>query len=99
MYNRYVQNSDGSFQKIKLPEPDPEKSQFTDKEIFNPPLTLAKEEKQQAGTGILSFFRNLIPGGLDTEDLIVILLLLLISQNHEKGGNQALLTIGAYLFL
>ena len=49
--------------------------------------------------GIGSFFKNLLPRNLDTEDLIVILLLLLLSQDGEKNRNRALLTMGAYLFL
>ena len=49
--------------------------------------------------GIGSFFKNLLPQGLDTEDLIVVLLLLLIGQDKGKNGNKALLTLGAYLFL
>ena len=48
---------------------------------------------------IPGFFNNLLPKGLDTEDLIVILLLLLMSENCRDTPNTALVTMLIYLFL
>lgn len=45
------------------------------------------------------FFRSLLPGGLDTEDLLIILLLLLMAGDCQEDQNRALLTLALYLFL
>ena len=104
MYNRYVQRSDGSFKRTKLPDAV-EKSDYEPvQEIPETPYYRIPEVgTQNSGPGnaigIGNFFKNLLPHGLDTEDLIVILLLLLLSQDGSRNGNRALLTLGAYLFL
>ena len=101
MYNRYIQKDDGSFQRTKLPEPEQQPLQSEGL----PPLPhhILRNPGNQNGpspsVGIGSFFRNLLPNGLDTEDLIVVLLLLLMGQESGKDSNKALLTLGAYLFL
>lgn len=48
---------------------------------------------------ITSFFRNLLPGNLDTGDLLVIILLLLMAGDSKEDQNHALLTLMLYLFL
>ena len=53
-----------------------------------------------SGSGNIGhFLGNLLPAGLDTEDLIVVLLLLLISGDCKDGSNTALTTMLIYLFL
>ena len=104
MYNRYVAQADGSFQKTRVPEPHGPTAATPSIDSMGLPYHHIDTEKSGAGPscnpmGISSFFRNLFPKGLDTEDLIVILLLLLLSQDGGKSGNRALLTLGAYLFL
>lgn len=49
--------------------------------------------------GLGRFFRQLLPAGLDVEDLLIILLLLLMAGDKEEDENFALLTLGLYLFL
>ncbi len=49
--------------------------------------------------GILQFFRQMLPGDFDTEDLLVVLLLLLMSGDCKEDQNTALLTLALYLFL
>lgn len=49
--------------------------------------------------GLGRFFRQLLPTGLDVEDLLIILLLLLMSGDTGEDENFALLTLGLYLFL
>ena len=46
-----------------------------------------------------SFLRQLLPGNIDTEDLLVIVLLLLMAGDCEKERGSALLTLALYLFL
>ena len=98
MYNRYIPQEDGTFQKKRYTEPD---TDYVEEEALPPPRFQKSEPygKNSGGQEIGSFFRNLLPEHLDTEDLIVILLLLLISGNQGEDGDQALLTLGAYLFL
>lgn len=115
MYNRYVPQSDGSFQKQKLQEPQSchSASSSVDSEIASPtvscePLEGIPDEPREEhcaphqtpeNHSIGHFLKSLFPQGLDVEDLMVILLLLLISGDKGKDGNNALFTLGAYLFL
>ena len=46
-----------------------------------------------------SFLRRLLPGNLETEDLLVIVLLLLMAGDCEDERNNALLTLALYLLL
>ena len=101
MYNRYVPQADGSYRKTRVSSSEDPKQSYQQGEI----PSLAWENTQPFGSSprssipLGSFFRNLLPHNLDTEDLIVILLLLLLSQDGGKNGNRAMLTLGAYLFL
>ena len=45
------------------------------------------------------FFRQLLPKGLDTGDLLIILLLLLMAGDCPDDQNTALLTLVLYLFM
>lgn len=49
--------------------------------------------------GLGSFWRNLLPRGFDTGDLIVVLLLLLMAGDCADEQNTALLTLALYLLL
>ena len=90
MYNRYIPAPDGTYKKHSIsdppcpPTPPPEPPQF----------------HTPSGNGNIGhFLGNLLPAGLDTEDLIVVLLLLLISGDCKDGSNTALITKRIYLFL
>ena len=99
MYNRYIPQEDGSFLKSRMAEPEEQK---TAPDYYREPAPGYQQTNTYAprkDLNISSFFRNLLPKDLDIEDLIVILLLLLISGHQEDEGNQAMLTLGAYLFL
>lgn len=90
MYNRYIPAPDGTYKKHSIsappcpPTPPPEPPQF---------------HKPSGNGNIGHFLGNLLPAGLDTEDLIVVLLLLLISGDCKDGSNTALITMLIYLFL
>ena len=90
MYNRYIPAPDGTYKKHSIsdpprpPTPPPEPPQF---------------HKPSGNGNIGHFLGNLLPAGLDTEDLIEVLLLLLISGDCKDGSNTALTTMLIYLFL
>ena len=90
MYNRYIPAPDGTYKKHSIsdspcpPAPPPEPPKF---------------HKPSGNGNIGHFLGNLLPAGLDTEDLIVVLLLLLISGDCKDGSNTALTTMLIYLFL
>lgn len=86
MYNRYVPQSDGTYRRSpgqSVPAP------------AAPPVP----PPSPASLGLGRFFRQLLPGGLDTEDLLILLLLLLMCEDAGEEPNFALLTLGLYLFL
>ena len=92
MYNRYIQQQDGSYRKNRMPEqslprPEPPRQE--------PPPPPPSRQGQSAG----GFLRSLLPKNLDTGDLAVVLLLLLIAGDSREEQNTALLTLALYLFL
>lgn len=119
MYNRYVPQPDGSYQRNRMQEsqrpavpaakqaPPPGtggNSGFTESaaSTASPPPCKSnpvqrKRQAQPLSAG--SFLRQLLPGNLDTEDLLVVVLLLLMAGDCEEDRNNALLTLALYLFL
>ena len=94
MYNRYIPQSDGSFQKQTCTEGKHEPP--SPKAPSPPPKPPEKHtDSRDAGTAI----HQLLPADFDTEDLIIVLLLLLMSGESSEGKNTALLTMVLYLFL
>lgn len=81
--------------------PCPEPPQHTP--YHQPRKEPKKQQKNPAppptGESISSFFKNLLPGNLDTGDLLVIVLLLLMAGDCREDQNHALLTLVLYLFL
>ena len=65
---------------------------------MQPPRSLPPKPKTPP-VGIGTFLKQLVPGGFDTEDLIVVLLLLLMAGDCKEDQNSALLTLALYLFL
>lgn len=137
MYNRYIPQPDGSYQRNRIPEPEqkspgrPAPPQNTSPpepappEPSCPPPPVNRPGGQSRGnpgrqprrpcpppkqppcqsppprqnTGVFQFFRQLLPGDFDTEDLLIVLLLLLMSGDCKEDRNTALLTLALYLFL
>ncbi|MBR7122836.1 MAG: hypothetical protein IKC95_05220 [Oscillospiraceae bacterium] len=113
MYNRYVPQSDGSYQKNKMPEPQSANNpshtkQKTDTQppaAYNdcpvpehPQLNKPSFSQGKPG-GITNFFKQLLPKDIDTADLLIILLLLLMAGDSEENRNNALLTMALYFFM
>jgi hypothetical protein len=94
LYNRYISQPDGSFQRnrVQTAQPPPEQNQ----ELPPPPPARFEPPKTMTAG---SFLKQLIPKGLDTGDLLIIVLLLLMAGDCEEEKNNALLTLALYLFL
>ena len=106
VYNRYIPQSDGSFQKNRIPEqtrPSARKvPESIKKQPHCPPPTPEappKEPPSYRNTGASGFLRQLLPKELDTGDLLIVLLLLLMAGDCEEEKNNALLTLALYFFL
>ena len=115
MYNRYIPQSDGTYQRSRIPERPAQHSPLTQQVPAAPCAepTAAKErismpvfptcpyrpKPAHTSTSVSSFLRQLLPGNFDTVDLLVVLLLLLMSGDCVDDQNTALLTLALYLFL
>ena len=115
MYNRYVPQNDGSFQRNWIPDPPPRPApsrpapQHKAPPPPPPPPCEPEPPCQEAPHrescppphhgSIMGFLRQLLPAGFDTGDLIVVLLLLLMAGDKPEDKNTALLTLALYCFL
>lgn len=100
MYNRYVPQPDGTYQKNRMH--DPTRQQKPPEPTYTPPICDEPPKSppvSKGTTGAGDFLRHLLPKGLDTGDLLVIVLLLLMAGDCENEQNTALLTLALYLFL
>ena len=105
MYNHYIPQSDGSYRRSAQPEqrhpappPKPEPRPEPPRECPpEPPRPVPCPPPQNQGS-ILDFFKNLLPRGLDTADLMIVFLLLLMNKDDE-GGLSPLLTLALYFLL
>ena len=94
MYNRYIPQQDGTYQKNRIQSPPPPVHQ-------EPPAPPCEEAKpyDHKPENAYSFLRQLLPKGLDTADLLIIILLLLMAGDGNENRNTWLLTLALYLFL
>lgn len=104
MYNRYIPQSDGSFQRSRIPDNNPPPPPSVTQDVpCSEPITAHPESSPQpqnrAQGSIGGFFRQLLPRELDAADLMIILLLLLMSEGCEQRRNHALLTLALYFFM
>lgn len=115
MYNRYIPQSDGSYQRSRLPDqasppvqrqpdrkPQPHRAQPPPPQPVCPPPPPRRERPEppkSPAPGIGSFLKNLLPKEFDTEDLLIILMFLLMSKDSKEDQNSALLTLALYLFM
>lgn len=108
MYNRYIPQPDGSFQRSHVPEkrpqppphsPPPPPPKPEPPGPPPPPPQHAPPPKPPEHGSISGFLQNLLPANFDTGDLIVVLLLLLLAGDCEEDRSTALLTLALYLTL
>ena len=94
MYNRYIPQQDGTYQKNRIPPPPPPPKPEP------PPQPCDDEAPAYKKTeGAFSFLQQLLPQNLDTADLLIIILLLLMAGDGKENKNSWLLTLALYLFL
>lgn len=94
MYNRYVPQQDGTYQKNRIPTPPPPPPP-PEPECHEPEISPPYRKPE----GALAFLQQLLPHNLDTGDLMVIILLLLMAGDGKENKNNWLLTLALYLFL
>ena len=106
MYNRYIPQSDGTFQRNRIPDPQKEAPPCVPVPECPPPSPppcpqepTACSRCRQTSESATGFLRRLLPKNLDTGDLMIILLLLLMAGDCEENRNNALLTLAIYFFL
>ena len=115
MYNRYVPQSDGTYQRSRIPDSAPRKTTLPQKPAEPKPHLPTEPQhcsspsprprprpvcrEPEKDGSITSFLKQLLPRNFDTGDLLVVLLLLLISGDCQEDQNTALLTLALYLFL
>ena len=102
MYNRYIPQSDGSFQRNRIQSAQaPQQSQTVPPPPHPPtePSCSQPLPHSQQNANVVDFLKHLLPSEFDTGDLLVVLLLLLIAGDSEDHKSSALLTLLLYLFL
>ena len=95
MYNRYVPQSDGSFQRNRIPDqpaPPPPPQAVLPHPPTHPPVIPENE-------GPFGFLKQLLPQGFDFGDLAILFLLLLMAGDDQEEQNNAILTLALYLFM
>ena len=112
MYNRYIPQSDGTYQRRRIQDPHPPEPAREEpipqiscpppeppRRYAPPPRPRPRPQREPENTSISGFLKQLLPKGLDSGDLLVVLLLLLISGDCQDDQNTALLTLALYLFM
>ena len=108
MYNRYIPQPDGTYQRKRVeesrrepprPGPPPQEPPCPPPPSPDPappcppPVHPCNQQK------VTGFLQQLLPRDFDTGDLIVIVLLLLIAGDCEKERSNALLTLALYFIM
>lgn len=101
MYNRYVPQSDGSFQKSRLQDAPARQPQGQNAPPPPPPAPppCSDTPVQKPSTSSLGFLKQLLPKGLDFGDVAILFLLLLMAGENEENRNNAFLTMALYCIL
>lgn len=106
MYNRYIPQPDGTFQRKRVDEPrqPPQHSAPPPEPPCPPPqpeqsAPCPRPEAHCPTAKPVGFLQQLLPRDFDTGDLMVILLLLLIAGDCEQQRGNALLTLALYFIM
>lgn len=99
LYNRYIPQQDGTFQRKREPDatrptPPAPKPPASEQPPLHPP-----HREPPIPSSVSGFLKRLLPKEFDTGDLIVVLLLLLMAGDKPEEKNTALLTLALYCFL
>ena len=101
MYNRYIPQSDGSFQRNRIPEKPSQASPPPVQHIpphASPPPVPIPPVIQESG-GAFGFLKQILPRGFDFGDLAILFLLLLMAGDNKENRENALLTMALYFIL
>ncbi len=100
MYNRYIPQLDGSYQRKRLQE---QHAKEPAQQSAPPPLpdqgSPAAHRPPVRNRSVQGFLKGLLPKDMDTGDLIVILLLILMAGDCQEDKNTALLTAALYFIM
>ena len=109
MYNRYIPQADGTYQRKRVEEPAPPPCRSAPPPPQEPPCPPPAPEpapccpppppSQRNQQRAMGFLQQLLPRDFDTGDLIVIVLLLLIAGDCEQERSNALLTLALYFIM
>lgn len=104
MYNRYVPQSDGSYQRNHVydkpkPAQQPQPRMVQQQESEHRSKQYYEHRPQHKPEPVGGFLKQLLPKNFDTADLIVILLILLMAGDNEEDRTTAMLTLVLYLFM
>lgn len=100
MYNRYVPQSDGSFQRNRMPDKTPPSGSPPPppQQPAQPPPPPSMPIIQSSG-GPFGFLKQILPKGFDFGDLAILFLLLLMAGDNKENRDNALLTMALYFIL
>ena len=99
MYNRYIPQPDGSYQRNRMQEeknsqmPAPPAPRLPPEPEHRPPPRPVQHRS------VPGFLRQLLPKDFDTGDLIVVLLLLLMAGDNPEDRSNAILTLALYFIM
>ena len=97
MYNRYIPQSDGSFQRNRVPDKSPPPpAQISPSPPPPPPPSIPVI---QSSGGPFTFLKQILPNGFDFGDLAILFLLLLMAGDNKENRDNALLTMALYFIL
>ena len=100
MYNRYVPQSDGSFQRNRIPDKSPPSgSPPPPPQQPAPPPPPPSMPIIQSSGGPFGFLKQILPNGFDFGDLAILFLLLLMAGDNKENRDNALLTLALYFIL
>ena len=98
MYNRYVPQSDGSFQRNRIPDkPTPPPPVQSEQSSAPPPPPIISTPQDLGGP--FGFLKQILPKGFDFGDLAILFLLLLMAGDNKENRDNALLTMALYFIL
>ena len=98
MYNRDVPQSDGSFQRNRVPDKSPPKGPPPPPPQQPAPPPPGIPAMQPSG-GPFGFLKQILPNGFDFGDLAILFLLLLMAGDNKENRDNALLTMALYFIL
>ena len=102
MYNRYVPQSDGSFQRNRMPDKTPPSGSPPpppQQPPSPPPPPPPSMPVIQSSGGPFGFLKQILPKGFDFGDLAILFLLLLMAGDNKENRDNALLTMALYFIL